>query len=276
MKLTDAQQSPSATRYWRAGRGAAVVLIHGVGLDATMWQAQMPVLSERYEVIAYDMLGHGQSPLPPEDVTLDDYADQLARLLDELGLATVSVVGFSMGGLVARAFALRHPDRLRSMVILSSVFNRNEHQRAGVRQRLEQARTLGPSANVDQALERWFSSGFRAAYPECIAAVRDRVSSNDPEGYYRSYALFGTQDGFGVDRLASVRVPVLIATGELDPGSTPQMAYALAEHLPDARVQILDGQRHMAPVEAADQVNDLLLGFFREVHNRALHEETLG
>lgn len=276
MKLTDARKSSSGTRYWRAGQGAPVVLIHGVGLDATMWQAQVAVLAKHYEVIAYDMLGHGESALPTEDATLDDYADQLQALLDELDLPAATIVGFSMGGLVARAFALRHPDRLNAMVVLSSVFDRSERQRAGVLRRLVETSEQGPAANVDGALERWFSPSFRDAHPECIAAVRERVTSNHPEGYYRSYALFVTQDSFGLNELASIHVPVLIATGELDPGSTPKMASALAEYLPDARVHILPGQRHMAPVEAADEVNALLVRFLDNVHNRSLQKETLG
>lgn len=276
MELTDARKSPSGTRYWRVGRGAPVVLIHGVGLDATMWQAQVEALAEHYDVIAYDMLGHGESALPTEDATLDDYADQLLALLDELDLPAATVVGFSMGGLVARAFALRYPSRLNAMVVLSSVFDRNDQQRAGALRRLDETRKQGPTANVDGALERWFSPSFRDAHPECIAAVHHRVTSNHPEGYYRSYALFVTQDNFGLDRLSSIRVPVLIATGELDPGSTPNMASALAEHLPNANVHILRGQRHMAPVEAASEVNALLSRFLDNVHNRALQEEIPG
>lgn len=109
MKLTDARKSYSETRYWRVGRGAPVVLIHGVGLDATMWRAQVEALAEHYDVIAYDMLGHGESALPTEDASLDDYADQLLALLDELKLPTATVVGFSMGGLVARALPCAIP-----------------------------------------------------------------------------------------------------------------------------------------------------------------------
>ncbi|WP_029655031.1 alpha/beta fold hydrolase [Marinobacter daepoensis] len=278
MQPCDAKMSSSGTRYWRSGVGAPVVLIHGVGLDATMWQAQVDALADHYDVIAYDMLGHGESPLPKEDASLDDYADQLCALMDELEIAQATVIGFSMGGLVARAFALRHLERLRAMGVLSSVFNRNEQQRSGVQQRLSQTREQGPSANVEGALERWFSPAFRAAYPDRIAAIRDCVTQNHPDGYYRSYALFGTQDRFGANDLSSINVPVLVATGELDPGSTPHMAKELARNLPNAHVHILAGQRHMAPLEAADEVNRLLLGFLGKVHYPSTQEqeETLG
>lgn len=273
MKFANARRSPDGTRYWRQGQGSPVVLIHGVGLDARMWQAQFNALSCRHEIIAYDMLGHGDSPLPAAEAELEDYADQLATLLDYLALERVVVVGFSMGGLVARAFALRHPARLAALVVLSSVFERDANQRAGVRQRLTQTREQGPSANVDEALQRWFSPAFRDDHPEQIAAVHATVVNNHPDGYYRSYALFGTQDDFGTDRLATIRVPTLIATGELDPGSTPRMARALAARLPNAMACILPGQRHMVPMEDPEAVNALLRRFLATVDSQDSHEE---
>lgn len=274
MELTNARKSPDGTRYWRQGSGSPVVLIHGVGLDATMWQSQVATLAQQYDVIAYDMLGHGGSALPSENVELDTYADQLAMLLDHLELTRVAVLGFSMGGLVARAFALRHPERLTAMIVLSSVFERDANQRAGVHQRIIQTREQGPSANVDEALRRWFSPSFRQSHPDLVAAVHETVCNNDPQGYYRSYALFGTQDDFGADRLASIQVPVLIATGELDPGSTPRMAKALAERLPRAEVHILPDQRHMVPIEAPETVNNLIQSFFARAYSHDLLKET--
>lgn len=275
MELPNARKAPDGTRYWRQGQGTPVILIHGVGLDATMWQPQVSALAQRHEVIAYDMLGHGDSALPQVNAGLDDYADQLAALLDHLGFERVAVVGFSMGGLVARAFALRYPERLAAMVVLSSVFERNAKQRAGVQQRLAQTREQGPAANVGEALNRWFSPAFRHAHPGRIAKIHETVSNNHPQGYYRSYALFGTQDDFGAERLQTIRVPVLVATGELDTGSTPCMARALAERLPNAEVHILPGQRHMAPMEAHETVNAMVLRFLAKVVARDSFKEAL-
>lgn len=266
MELTNSRKSPDGTRYWRQGSGSPVVLIHGVGLDATMWKSQIDVLAEQYEIIVYDMLGHGDSALPNENDGLDAYADQLALLLDHLGIKRVAVVGFSMGGLVARAFALSHPDRIAAMVVLSSVYDRDESQRAGVRQRIVQTHNQGPAANVDEALQRWFSRDFRQKHPNHIAAIRETVINNHPQGYYRSYALFGTQDNFGTEQLAAIRVPVLIATGELDTGSTPRMARTLAEQIPSAEVKILPGLLHMAPIEAPVAVNELIQSFFAKAY----------
>ena len=151
-----AERTPAGTSYLVTGQGQPVVLIHGVGLNKEMWGGQIVGLATDYKVIAYDMLGHGQSQLPAADTPLEGYAAQLAELLDHLQIAQATVIGFSMGGLVARAFALNYPQRLTALVVLNSVFNRSPEQSAGVIARAAQAAELGPDAlrgEIPQAVE---------------------------------------------------------------------------------------------------------------------------
>ncbi len=152
-----------------------------MGLNKEMWGGQIVGLANDYRVIAYDMLGHGQSRVPAADTPLQAYADQLAELLDHLQIQQATVIGFSMGGLVARAFALHYPQRLTALVVLNSVFNRTPEQSAGVIARAAQAAELGPDANVDAALDRWFSREYKAANPAQVAAIRQVLASNDPQ-----------------------------------------------------------------------------------------------
>ena len=266
-----AERTPAGTSYLDVGQGQPVVLIHGVGLNKEMWGGQFVGLANDYRVIAYDMLGHGQSRVPAADTPLEGYADQLAELLDHLQIAQATVIGFSMGGLVARAFALNYPQRLAALVVLNSVFNRTPEQSAGVIARAAQAAELGPDANVDAALDRWFSREYKAANPAQVAAIRQVLASNDPQGYHTTYSLFATQDMYRADDLGSIQVPTLIATGELDPGSTPEMARQLAERIPGAQVAILEEQRHMMPVESPRLVNQTLLEFLQFAHSRQNH-----
>ncbi|MGH8436334.1 MAG: alpha/beta fold hydrolase, partial [Pseudomonas sp.] len=230
------------------------------------WGGQIVGLAPHFRVIAYDRLGHGASPRPAPGTELLGYAEQLLELLDHLGLTQAVVVGFSMGGLVARAFALHYPTRLNGLAILNSVFNRSPEQRAGVIERTSQAAEHGPDANAEAALSRWFSREYQAANPAQIAAIRQTLASNDPLGYLTTYELFATQDMYRVDDLGSIQVATLVATGELDPGSTPEMARQLAERIPAAQVVVLEEQRHMMPVESPRLVNQMLLDFL----NRAL------
>ena len=265
IRLT-AERTPAGTSYLATGQGQPVVLIHGVGLNKEMWGGQVVGLATNYRVITYDMLGHGASPRPAADTPLLGYADQLLELLDHLQLPQATVIGFSMGGLVARAFALHYPERLTSLVVLNSVFNRSPEQRAGVIARTAQAAEHGPDANAEAALSRWFSREYQAANPAQIAALRETLAGNDPQGYLTTYELFATQDMYRADDLPGLRAPTLVATGELDPGSTPEMARQLADRIPGASVAVLAEQRHMMPVESPRLVNQLLLGFLDTVY----------
>ncbi|WP_095097147.1 alpha/beta fold hydrolase [Pseudomonas sp. Irchel 3A5] len=271
IRLT-AERTPAGTSYLATGEGHPVVLIHGVGLNKEMWGGQVVGLMPHYRVIAYDMLGHGASPRPAADTGLLGYAEQLHELLEHLGLPQATVIGFSMGGLVARAFALHFPQQLSGMVVLNSVFNRSAEQRAGVIARTAQAAEHGPDANAAEALSRWFSREYQAANPAQIAAIRKILAENDPQGYLTTYTLFATQDMYRADDLGHITAPTLIATGELDPGSTPEMARQLASRIPGAEVAILAEQRHMMPVESPRLVNQVLLDFLRKAetqHNQA-------
>jgi pimeloyl-ACP methyl ester carboxylesterase len=267
--LLTAERTPAGTSYLATGQGQPVVLIHGVGLNKEMWGGQIVGLAPHYRVIAYDMLGHGASPRPATGTDLLGYAEQLRELLEHLHLPQATIIGFSMGGLIARAFALHYPQHTQGLVVLNSVFNRSPEQRAAVIERTRQVAQYGPNANAEAALTRWFSHEYQAANPAQIAALRQTLASNDPEGYLTTYELFATQDMYQVDQLDSIRVPTLISTGELDPGSTPQMAKELAELIPGAQVAVLAEQRHMMPVESPRLVNQVLLDFL----NRAQTSE---
>ena len=128
-------KAPDGTGFIRAGSGAPVLLIHGVGMSAAIWEPQIKLMKDRFELIAIDMLGHGASPLPPQDAGLSDFADQAIRLFDHLGLDRVAVIGHSMGALVAQEIALRAPSRVSSIVCLNAVFRRPPELAQAVRDR---------------------------------------------------------------------------------------------------------------------------------------------
>ncbi len=268
-------KTPAGTCYQVQGEGQAVVLIHGVGLNQAMWGGQLVGLSSHYQLITYDMLGHGDSINPRDDACLKDYADQLKELLDHLQLTQVALIGFSMGGLVARAFALHHGDYLNGLVILNSVFNRSEEQRSGIQARIKEVAVRGPEANVDAALKRWFSEEYTASSAAQIQAVRDTVTGNDHQGYLKTYELFANEDNYMADQLKDIQVPTLVMTGELDPGSTPQMAEDMAQLIPNASVEVLQDQRHMMPMESPKMVNEKLQQFLAEIYQSSAQEVLL-
>lgn len=242
-----------------------VVLIHGVGMNHSVWSPQIDALTARYRVVAYDMLGHGGSALPTAAPTLDEYGSQLERLLDALEIERAHVVGHSMGALVALEFALTHPNRAISVVALNAVYDRTPGQRAAV---MNRAATLGDApavTGVDATLERWFGDPVPAHLTQAAEAVRELLLSVDPVGYARTYQLFACSDGAHVGRMSSLAMPALFLTGECDANSNPPMSLAMAATAPYGRAQIIANERHMMNVTSPAQVNERLLEFLLSV-----------
>ncbi|MCY4349359.1 MAG: alpha/beta fold hydrolase [Thiotrichales bacterium] len=238
-------------------------MIHGFGLNRAMWQWQLPALTPHFRVLIYDLLGHGESAPPEGAPDLAMFSGQLQRLMDRCGIERAAVVGFSLGGMIARRFALDHPDRLSALAILHSAHDRSPAEREAVRRRVRQAREHGPAANVESALERWFTPTFRTSAPERIDLIRGWIKRNDPDAFHRIYRVLAEGDAEIAQGPERIACPTLVMTGKDDPGNTPAMSRAMAALIPGARLEILPGLRHMALAESPDAVNGPLSAFLR-------------
>ena len=250
-----------ATAYSVAGEGEALVLVHGVGMAREIWAPQVEALARDFQVISYDMLGHGQSDVPPEGVSLADYAEQLRALLDHLGIAAANVVGHSMGALVALEFALAWPARTLRVAALNGVFERTPEQSAAVLARAAALQAEGAAATVEPTLERWFGKPVPPPLQQAAAVTARLLGSVNPLGYARTYQLFAQSDRAHAERLQGLAVPALFMTAQFDHNSSPAMSAAMARLAPNAQLQVLADARHMMTVTHPQQVNDALRGF---------------
>ena len=256
--------SVGETAWERHGSGPPVVLIHGFGLNRAMWQWQLPALTRHFSVLTYDLLGHGESAPPIGTPDLAMFSRQLLGLMDRCGIERAAVVGFSLGGMIARRVALDHPGRLSALAVLNSPHDRTPAEREAVRKRVRQTEEQGPAANVEPALERWFTPAFRAEAPETITLIRAWIMRNDSAVYPQIYRVLAEGDAELVEGLERIACPTLVMTGSDDPGNTPAMARAMAGLIPGARLVILPGLRHMALAEQPAAVNALLCAFLRD------------
>jgi 3-oxoadipate enol-lactonase len=224
-----------------------VVFSHALGCDGSMWDHVANALAEDCRVICHDHRGHGRSDAPPGPYTLAELADDVARLLDELGTGPVVFAGLSMGGMVAQELALRHPARVKALVIANSSSGYGAEGRGTWQQRIAAIEAGGLEAIVDMAMQRWFHPGFHAAHPAAVQRWRRRVLATDPQGYMATCQALMHLDTTA--RLPQIRVPALVIAGALDQGTPPAMSRVIADGIAGARLLVLEEASHLSVLE---------------------------
>jgi len=245
--------------YQRAGRGPAVLLIHGVGGDSSNWGPIADRLRARFDTIAMDLRGHGKSDLITGPVDAHDLARDAIQGLDEAGVATCRVVGFSLGGAVALALTLDFPQRVEKLAVIGTVCGRTPDEQSRALARVQFAEREGTAALAEANRERWFTGAFRAEHPDVVERRVAQVKACDAASYVHAFRVFCT--AAFVDRLGEIGVPTLAATGENDVAATPRMANLMGARIRDCRVRVLPGLRHSVLIEAPEQVGDMLEAF---------------
>jgi (E)-2-((N-methylformamido)methylene)succinate hydrolase len=259
-------KTASGTAYEVAGTdGPVIVLVHGLGLNRHSWQWQRPALAKDYRVITFDLYGHGESAVPPSPPSLSLFSAQILEILDDLGIDSAAVAGFSLGGMIARRFAMDHQDRLWALAVLHSAHARDKSAHDAIQARVHQAREQGPAATVEAALQRWFTDPFRSANPAVMDQVRKWIMANQKDVYAPIYQVLVD----GVTELLApkppISVPALVMTADEDFGNSVEMSRAIAAEIPGSSLVILEGLRHMALAEAPERFNGKLIAFLHSV-----------
>lgn len=219
-----------------------VVLLHGVGLDHSMWFPVRDLLQDAgFETLTPDLPGHGANPPVRDGVTLSDLAEEIASRLPPGS----HVVGFSLGALIAQQLARFRPELVATLTSVSSVCRRTPSEREAVLARLTTAERDFP-ASVAASLQRWFPEGHD---PDLLQCIEKTLLANDVASYLNCYRVFATADAEIGPELADITVPSLAVTGDLDPGSTPEMTRRLAAAIPGCRGEVVAGARHLWPAE---------------------------
>ncbi|MGW3472558.1 alpha/beta fold hydrolase [Saccharopolyspora sp. NPDC000995] len=233
-----------------------LVLLHGVGLDHTVWEPVAGLLGDSFRIVAPDLPGHGARPPAPAGTMLADLA---AGVVDAVPPGS-HVVGFSLGALVAQYLAVHRPELVATVTSVSSVCRRTEAERAAVLRRLDFA-TQDPEASTAASLHRWYDG--TDVPQEWIRATEAVLSANDPDSFVNCYRVFATGDADIAPRLGDIRVPSMAVTGELDAGSTPEMTHRLAQAIPDCTAEVIPGARHMLPIQKPRELVTSVSAFLR-------------
>ena len=258
--LTSGKTS-NGTAWSRCDNGPTLVLLHGVGMNKSVWAPEVNILSKSFDVVIYDMWGHGESDLPNRELNLIDFTKQLADLLTELGIDSAVVAGHSMGALIALDFAINNPDACLGVCALNAVFNRSAKQSAAVKKRAADLAAGGVSVNLDETLDRWFGQPGTHEFSEAEALARELLLDVNPKGYEAAYSVFAASDKAHLNSLPNLSVPSLFFTADGDPNSTPEMSVAMAALALSGTSKVLIGHRHMMTLTAPIEVSATLATF---------------
>ena len=220
-----------------------IVFIHGVGLTYEIWQPQLDFF-KNYSNLAYDILGHGKSSLKKQNISFDDFSDQLINLIDELNFQKIHLVGFSIGSLIARNFATKFNDRLQSLVLLGSIYKRTEQQQKIVNERFNQAKKELKLSKL--ALKRWFTDKYLENNPDTYDKISSILSSNNMSNFIKVYELFVNHKND--EDFEKIIVNTLITTGENDIGSTIEMSQELNKIIKNSQLKIIKNGKHLCGI----------------------------
>ena len=249
------------------GQGEPLVMIMGLGGDITAWQMQIPVLKEHFKVIVFDNRDAGRSSQATESYRITDMADDAAGFMDSLGIEQAHILGGSMGGAIAQELVLNHPNRVHKLVLLSTlarvprflvhrlhlwkwIGERDPDNEvlpiAGVLLGMMSAEFFKDDTAVDEMIEK---GHWKPPYPQSLAAWNRQA-----EALTNCYTL---------DRLSAIQAPTLVLVADQDMTTPVWANREIAEAIPGARLQVLEGGSHGFIWELADEVNQAILDFLK-------------
>jgi 3-oxoadipate enol-lactonase len=247
------------------GDGPAVLFVHGYPLDHTIWADQVAAL-EGYRRIAPDLRGMGRSDAPDLGYGIGIYADDLAALLDALGVDKVVLCGFSMGGYIAFEFLRRWRNRVRALMLVST---RAEADTADGRRARDAAAALaresGAGAIADGMLDKMLTPATIATSPELARRVRELMAAAPVSGLVGAlFAMRDRPDSMGLLPMLE-GIPVLVIVGAEDAMTPPDRAQAMADAIPGARLQVIPGAAHLTVLERPKEVTAAIREFLERL-----------
>lgn len=242
--------------YTDEGQGSPLLFVHGFPLSRATWSKQVAFFKAQYRVIAPDLRGLGESASGPGPVSMSRFAEDLHDLVQRLSTGPVVLVGHSMGGYVALAFAMAHPNALRGLVLVGTRAGKDAPEVAAARRATaEKVRREGVSVVVDAMAPKMLSASQED--PVMAASVHGFMASSRPDGVMG--ALWGMADRPDASaRLGQIRVPTLVVTGADDAVIPPSESVALAESIPGAQLTVIPKAGHLVAFERADAFNEAL------------------
>ncbi len=243
-------------------KGASVVMLsHSLGSSLLMWNPQMKTLDPHFQVLRYDIRGHGKSEAPPGAYTLEQLGEDAVALLDAIGIDHVHWVGLSMGGMIGQSVALNYPKRLRSLVLCDTAAAIAPEAQPIWQERIDAVREKGLASQLEPTMERWFTPSFLKLNPYMLDVIRNEFLATPEKGYLG--CIYAIRKLNYLDRLSEIAIPTLIMVGEDDPGTPVSASQAMHQRIANSKLILIKSARHLSNVEQPEVFNTNLLMFLK-------------
>jgi 3-oxoadipate enol-lactonase len=239
-----------------------IVLSHSLASSLVMWNPQMDALNPHFQVLRYDLRGHGKSDVTPGPYTLELLAEDVIGLLDALDIDRVHFVGLSIGGMIGQSLALNHIHRLRSLALCDSASTIPQEAQPIWQERIYKTLSKGMEAQVDETMERWFTPSFFKQSSPMLEIIRKQILATPVQGYIGCAEAIRKLNY--LDQLSKIKIPTLIMVGEDDPGTPVSASEAMHKQLSNSKLAILPSARHLSNIEQAEAFNATLLKFLKD------------
>ncbi len=233
-----------------------LMLSNSLGTNLHMWDQQVEQFTRHFRLVRYDRRGHGKSDVPKGPYSMDRLGRDVLAILDALGIARTNWCGLSMGGMVGQWLGAHAPNRIDKLILsnTSSYMPDNALWDA----RIKTAQEKGLAGLVDGTLERWFTKAFRERSPLAIEPIRQMFLATKVDGYVACVEAIRAMDHRPL--LAKIAAPTLVIAGRHDPGTTLQAGEFIAQHVPGAKLAVLEAA-HISNVEHPQAYTDAVLKF---------------
>ncbi len=238
-----------------------VVLSHSLGSSMVMWEPQLEVLEPFFQVLRYDMRGHGHSQVVKGAYSLELLGDDVIGLMDVLEIENAHFVGLSIGGMIGQGLGLSHAQRLLSLTLCDTAPILPEEAKPLFRERMEMAQSQGMASLVEGTMARWFTPSFLEKAPPMVGQIRAQIQATPVEGFIGcSHAIMNLDY---LDRLSAIALDTLIIVGEDDPGTPVSAAEAIHAEILNSKLTVLPSSMHLCNIEQAERFNQALLAFLK-------------
>jgi pimeloyl-ACP methyl ester carboxylesterase len=242
------------------GRGEPIIFVHGNASTHATWAAVIEPMTRRYRCVSYDLRGHGASDLPLGEPSIDVLVDDLERLRSALALEELRIVGHSLGALIAAAYSLKHPRRVRSQALLAAPAGRTQADRDAGANLIDSLRRDGVMRVMSSLQQGWYNADFIAARPDALEERLAQIRATPEDVFIRTYELYNrTEIAPWLEKIAT---PTLVMTGEHARLCGADVARMIASRLPNASLVVLNGMKNGVLTEIPGRVAEELLRFF--------------